>query len=366
MRVSLLILLALLPATLPAQTSPQPPRFPTPAGPFGPRGYVCYRASAPIIIDGAIDEADWDDVPWTEPFTDIEGNLRLAPRFKTRAKMLWDDTYLYIAAELREPHIQASLLQRDTVIFYDNDFEVFIDPDGDTHGYYEIEMNAFNTVWDLLLVRPYRDNGPCVDSWTCLGMKTGVRIHGTINDPNDIDDRWTVELALPWESLRECNNDTPPVAGDQWRINFSRVEWRFDVVDGRYRKAINPTTGKPWPEDNWVWSQQWLINMHYPEMWGFVQFSAKPASAPREDFVFRKQEEVKWELRRLYYAQRTHQMRFNRWADSLRELEALSTVPLDLRFTPTLRTTQSTYEITASDPAAGTWHINSEGRTWRE
>lgn len=27
------------------------------------------------------------------------------------------------------------------------------------------------------------------------------------------------------------------------------------------------------PEDNWVWSSQNVINMHLPEMWGFIQFS---------------------------------------------------------------------------------------------
>jgi hypothetical protein len=43
-----------------------------------------------------------------------------------------------------------------SVIFHDNDFEVFIDPDGDNWQYYEIEVNARGQVWDLLLIRPYR------------------------------------------------------------------------------------------------------------------------------------------------------------------------------------------------------------------
>jgi hypothetical protein len=344
-----------------------PPRFPVPAGgPYGPRGYVCQRTTRPVIIDGVIDEADWSEVAWTEPFTDIEGNMRLAPRYKTRAKMLWDDAYLYIAAELKEPHLQARLLQRDTVIFYDNDFEVFIDPDGDTHGYYEIEMNAYNTVWDLLLVRPYRDNGPCVDSWTCLGMKSAVHLYGTINDPNDLDDRWTLEMALPWESLRETNGDKIPVAGAQWRINFSRVEWRTEAYQGAYRKSSNPATGKQYPEDNWVWSPQWIINMHYPEMWGFVQFSAKKAGEAPEQFEYRKQEDVKWELRRLYYAQNTFRMRNSRYAGSIDELKSASLIDWQPQFAPQLKSTQSIYEITAQEPGGKSWHINNEGRTWSD
>ena len=44
--------------------------------------------------------------------------------------------------------------KRDAVIYRDNDFEVFIDPDGDTHLYYEFEINAHGTEWDLLLASP--------------------------------------------------------------------------------------------------------------------------------------------------------------------------------------------------------------------
>ena len=51
-----------------------------------------------------------------------------SPRFRTRVKMLWDDNYLYIAAELEEPNVAAKLTERDSVIFHDNDFEVFIKP----------------------------------------------------------------------------------------------------------------------------------------------------------------------------------------------------------------------------------------------
>ena len=115
-----------------------------------PKGYVCYRTSSPVLADGIIDEPVWAAVPWTDFFSDIEGSEKPAPRFKTHAKLLWDEANLYIAAELEEPHVWAKLKQRDTVIFYDNDFEVFIDPDGDTHAYYELEVNALGTAWDLL------------------------------------------------------------------------------------------------------------------------------------------------------------------------------------------------------------------------
>jgi len=138
--------------------------------PFAPKHYICYRTSLPLVIDGKPDESVWEKASWTEYFGDIEGELKPDPLYKTRAKMLWDDNYLYIAAELEEPEVCARLRQRDTVIFYDNDFEVFIDPDGDTHNYYEFEMNAFGTEWDLLLTKPYRDEGIAVFAWDIMHL----------------------------------------------------------------------------------------------------------------------------------------------------------------------------------------------------
>ncbi|MEM7230230.1 MAG: hypothetical protein AAF432_15595, partial [Planctomycetota bacterium] len=64
----------------------------------------------------------------------------------------------------------------------------------------------------------------------------------------------------------------PPEPGDRWRINFSRVQWRLDARPGGYDKTIDPSTGKSFAEQNWVWTPQRAIAMHEPEYWGFVEF----------------------------------------------------------------------------------------------
>lgn len=230
--------------------------------------YVCHRAGGKMVIDGHLTEPDWRKAAATDLFVDIEGAVRSQPRFGTRAKMLWDDDYFYIAAIMEEPHVWGTLTKRDAVIFHDNDFEVFIDPDGDRNEYYELEINALNTVWDLFLTRPYRDRGKAINEWDIAGLRTGVQVDGTINDPRDIDRGWSVEIAIPWRALAEyAHRPAPPVDGDVWRINFSRVEWRHQIVAGKYQKA--PQTR----EDNWVWSPQGVIDMHRPEHWGKVRFS---------------------------------------------------------------------------------------------
>ncbi len=296
--------------------------FPVPRIPFSPPNYVCYRSAAPVKVDGNLDERDWRRAPWTEDFVDIEGENRPRPRFRTRVKMLWDDNYFYVGAELEERDIWATLTERDSVIYQDNDFEVFIDPDGDTHEYYELEINALGTVWDLLLIRPYRDGGPAVHAWDIKGLKAAVKVNGTINKPGDKDKNWQVELAFPWEVLKECmgGKKLKPEAGDQWRMNFSRVEYRVNVREGRYEKAKDPATGQPLAEDNWVWAPTGLINIHYPEMWGYVQFSGKIAGEGKENFELTLEQDASWVLRQIYYRQRDFYSRHGRYAESVEEL----------------------------------------------
>lgn len=232
-----------------------------------PHHYESPRASAPVRIDGKLDDAVWTRAPWTPEFVDIEGDARPKPRFRTRAKMAWDDEYFYVAAELEEPHVWATLTQHDSIIFHDNDFEVFIDPNGDTLEYFEFEINALNTGWDLFLPKPYRFGGKADNGWEIPGLKTAVSIRGTLNDPRDRDEGWTIEIAFPWTAFGErARMPVPPRTGDVWRVNFSRVEWQHEIVLGSYQRV----KGKP--EDNWVWSPQGAINMHIPEKWGYVRF----------------------------------------------------------------------------------------------
>ncbi|MFA6125903.1 MAG: carbohydrate-binding family 9-like protein [Bacteroidales bacterium] len=329
-----------------------------------PHGYVCYRSTTSVVADGVLNEPSWAGIPWTEYFTDIEGSSRPVPKYKTHAKMLWDDTNLYIAAELEEPHVWAFLKQRDTVIFYDNDFEVFIDPDGDTHSYYELEVNALGTAWDLLLLKPYRDGGPPVNGWDIAGLQVGTRVDGTINDPRDTDKGWIVEIVIPLAALKECASGAKlPKAGDQWRIDFSRVEWRTRIEGGTYKKEINPQTGKPFPEDNWVWSPQGRINMHMPEMWGFVQFSSLSAGFGTESFIIDTDLDIKWLLRKVYYTEFEYFNKNHKYSESLEELGLnMADSPKSIA-KPVIQTTRSTFESYIPSANGGpVWTIYQDGR----
>jgi hypothetical protein len=339
--------------------------FPTPAEGIARSYYHCeWRKGGRPVIDGVVGEEEWEGASWSEDFVDITGNEE-SPPLRTQVMMTWDDESLFIAARLEEPHVQATITERDAVVWHDNDFEVFIDPDGDTHEYYEIEINAFATVFDLLLVRPYRDGGPAVHSWDIAGLEAAVGIDGTINDPSDVDTGWEVELAIPWKVLAECaNKAAPPSEGDIWRINFSRVEWKTVVEDGQYVKVTDPETGKPYAESNWSWSPQGIVNMHYPEMWGYVQFTHATKGYGGSWFKPGPDDRAWDALRRLYYAEKTWYLRHGEYTDDIASLGLNDLEIFSHRWPPVLEATKNRFEARLiTDDGSGAKQIVEDGRT---
>ena len=74
----------------------------TPQAAYNPPTYVCYKAPAPIKIDGKLSPEEWDAIPWTTDFVDIEGDKRPKPLLQTRAKMTYDDNGMYFAVLMEE------------------------------------------------------------------------------------------------------------------------------------------------------------------------------------------------------------------------------------------------------------------------
>lgn len=254
--------------------------------------YVCQRAKVPPLIDGKLDDAVWQKACRSASFVDIEGARVRTPAQATYFQMAWDEKFLYIAAHMREKNVWATLRERDSIIYQDPDFEVFIDPDCDGKNYIELEINALNTVWDLFLTAPYSDPKQVVlHDWDIKKLRTAVAIDGTLNDPSDEDAGWTAEIAIPWESITGNANlprrGEPPAAGTQMRMNFSRVGWKTVPAQGTFSGSKKQTdaNGKNLPETNDVWAATGEINIHVPELWGDVFFSEKPAGTWESRFA---------------------------------------------------------------------------------
>lgn len=324
------------------------------------RTYVANKTSEGIVIDGDDSEASWKNAPWTDAFIDIEGIKK--PKYNTQVKMLWDDTYFYILAKLEEPHVWATLKQRDTIIFYNNDFEVFIDPDGDTYNYYELEMNALNTVWDLFINKPYREQGNVVlNDWTLTGLKSAIKVNGTINNPSDTDEGWQLELAIPWAAYKTSYYQDNVPRDQFWRVDFSRVNWQHDITNGKYTRKKDDK-GKFLPEYNWVWSPIGVINMHEPEKWGYVYFPSKEVGS-KDTFSIPQDDKVKWELYSLYRAQKGYYNIYKSWATSI---DSISKKPISVEnkiLKPVIENHSTGFNISIKSPFSNkTLIIKEDGK----
>ena len=320
--------------------------------PVIPKTYVAAKTTKPIVIDGDESDASWSKADWTDLFEDIENGVK--PKYATKVKMLWDETNFYILAKMEEPHVWANLKQRDTIIFYNNDFEVFVDPDSDTFNYYELEINALNTAWDLFLTKPYRESDIVVaNDWNIPGLKSAVKVNGTLNNPNDTDEGWVLEMAIPWAAYKTTFFDQNVPADKFWRVNFSRVNWQHSVKNGTYERKKD-AEGKFLPEYNWVWSPMGVINMHEPEKWGYVYFSSKEG---KDTFTIPQDEKVRWELYTLYRAQKGYFEKHKTWAKSIADLTTKSISVDGKILKPTIENHSSGYNILVKSPFTNTTFV---------
>ncbi len=234
---------------------------------------VCQRAVGPIAGVGRLDEATWRKATPLSPLRDLGGG---PSAYAADIRMAYDEDYLYIGAVLPTKTLRATQTARDSVIYHDDDFEVFLDPTGTGRNYLELEINALGTVWDLFLTAPYREGAACValHDWDIKGLRSAVTLQGTLNAGEGDDTSWTVELAWPWASVTGHSElprrGRPPAPGTELRMNFSRVDHPSGAPFG--------TPG--YAETNTVWAPTRQTTIHAPEHWGRVRLSVNPVGTP--------------------------------------------------------------------------------------
>lgn len=280
-------------------TTPQSSPFPWPEEAIA--HYTAFRTRGPMALDGRLDEESWRLAPRSPRFVDlITGKPTI---HDTRAAVLWDDENLYVGFWVEEPFVQAALTQRDALIWSENDVELFI---AGKDAYYEFEINALGTIYEAFFVweeayesggfaarpefardatgaKPWNGvgftthpRGPRLAffSWDMPGIRSAVSVDGTLNDNVDRDRGWTVEIAIPWQSLhwlaKADGRALPPKDGDTWRMDFSRFN--------TYREA-------PPAEDSggWAWSAHGVWDSHVPELFPYIHFSTQQVGAEDGD-----------------------------------------------------------------------------------
>lgn len=254
---------------------------------------VVYTSSPPTI-DGIPSEKVWEKAVWTDAFMDMVDAS--APWLRTEVALLWDQEHLYVAVRMEEPHLEARISEHDGPVYRDPDFELFI---AAPHAYYELEINALGTQYDVFWI--WRDSlspdsSYSLSQWdessrhTMLlsgigqhrhprGERVGfidfdapklrhkVALQGSLNKADDRDHGWTLEIALPWQALPWSQQDRqslqlPPKAGDMWPVNLSRFVSRD--AQGIALPPLRPAA--------WTLTQHGEFDSHMPERFALMQF----------------------------------------------------------------------------------------------
>ncbi len=244
MRVQVVGLIALLVSTQ---------AFPAAEAATQPRRVVVPKLHGAIKLDGELDEPVWQKAVVLTPF---DVNQSGAPaRERTELRLWYDDSALYLGWRCEDRDILATFTNRDSKFWEEEVVECFITPK-ELNRYFELQWNPLNGVFDAIITNVLDPNGLSKGfqgdwSFTAKGMRSAVKVKGTVNNSSDKDDYWQVEVRLPFSDLEQ----KAPKPKEVWRANFYRVNRAKDL-----------------PVELLSWSPTRRPGFHEPTRFGYLEF----------------------------------------------------------------------------------------------
>jgi hypothetical protein len=189
--------------------------------PAGSRGYVSKtaparipKATSAIQIDGLLNDDAWKTAAVFGDFIQTQPGDNIAPKHFTEFMMAYDEKHIYFAFNVKQDRstIRASVARRDN-IFNDDYFVMYLDTFNDRRQAYIVAFNPLGIQGDGTFTEG-RGEDYSVD---LLMESKGVLT----------EDGYTVELAIPFKSLRyEAGK------GKNWGMHvFRRVKYNNNELD---------------------------------------------------------------------------------------------------------------------------------------
>jgi hypothetical protein len=172
-----------------------------------PVSFRISRTLDAIEVDGALDDAGWRDVPSIDTWYETQPGNNTPPPVGSRARLAYDDVFLYVALELDDPdpeRIRAPLGDRDN-LSSDTDYAgVMIDPTNRGRSALEFLANARGLQYDAVQDDTTGVEDPAPDFfWNAAGLITKRG--------------WQLELQIPFSSLSYSHQEQ-----QTWRIILYR------------------------------------------------------------------------------------------------------------------------------------------------
>jgi hypothetical protein len=151
------------------------------------------HAPGAITLDGDTDDPGWVRPPGPARTGDfvLENGQNARPYSNTR--IVWSDGYLYLSLYAADEDIENHADQPDSPLLKEDAFHVVFSQPGVE---YAIDVSPTGVLTDAIR----RDGGAWDFSWSS-GAHASKEIDGTINNPNNTDEEWAIEMAVPFESL---------------------------------------------------------------------------------------------------------------------------------------------------------------------
>lgn len=184
---------------------------------------------------------------------------------RTTLHALWAPDGLWLRFEVEDPSPWNTMTKRDEHIWEEEVVEIFIDLDGSGKHYGEYEINHANVLCDLDMAQGWPEVTGDI-TWDHKGLASAVQKRKAAgSDPGG----WTAIMHLPWEGfatlapVKEGRAQSPPQAGDVWRVNLYRIERPGGPADPA-KDAIFA-----------AWSPTGKTTFHYPPKFGHFRFLAQ-------------------------------------------------------------------------------------------
>lgn len=183
---------------------------------------VAVRSPQPLSLDGKLDEEVYKKASKIYLKNSMDKKEIGDPAYESYAQVAYDDRYLYVAFSCKDQDIHSSFTQRDEHLWKEEAVEFFIDTDKEPNNYLEFEVSPRNVLYDSYIVDPKNIDVPATSKLDLADIQTAVHVEGTVNQRKDQDQRWTVEMAIPFAEMVE--DFTPAMLKDaSWKVNFYRI-----------------------------------------------------------------------------------------------------------------------------------------------
>ncbi|HNW58136.1 MAG TPA: carbohydrate-binding family 9-like protein [bacterium] len=217
----------------------------------------CPRVARPLRLTGTLEDPLWKDAAAVHLVEAISGQ---PGRFFTLLRAAWSEAALHIAFDCQDDYVWGDILEHDGPIYEQECVEIFINPSGCAHQYFEINVSPKNVVFDACILNHRTEEQPDapftgLPGWEAEGLRTAVALRGLPDRPG-MAAGWSAEYVIPFAALCGAPHQ-PPHPGDLWRVNFYRID-----------------SPQPGHQELFAWSPVLLGTFHRPWRFGYLRFEA--------------------------------------------------------------------------------------------